>query len=141
MNLNQFLQYMLPRELARAWQDSAAPVATPIAGEPDEMRTVHPGREVQLEPGWLARDAQRAAARMEQLFAEPPIEINLASLRSCRPEPSRPDPVETERMVGIVARLVYETATGLEWAAATARARGKVRRGVRAGLAEIGVVR
>lgn len=126
------LLHLFDRALARERQDSTAPLAQPVA----ELRPWHPGREldVQLEPGWLAKDVQKAAERMERPTDDQPITVRLADLRACRPDMPIRTPEEDAATVELVLACVVEgwqlSPKGLD----------RVRGALWAGLEQAGVV-
>jgi len=108
------LLHLFDRALARERQDSAAPLAMPVA----ELRTVHPGRELQ------GTDTS----------VDTPITVRLADLRACRPDMPVRTPEEDAATVELVLACVVEgwqlSPKGLD----------RVRGALWAGLEQAGVV-
>ena len=122
MTLDRFFQHVLPRDIARAWQDSSAPVAETLAQrEPETMAPYRPTP---------TPDIARAMAAIDT-----PIAVSLAALRACRPDMEDAPPPDTAAIVDTLLRHVTAGWT------LTARGKQRVRDGIVRGLVEAGVVR
>lgn len=140
MTLDRFLQHVLPRDIARAWQDSSAPVAMTIAeqditlpsdDDPEIQHAVQKLRTVTADESDILRKALLASSKVIHAGEYvPKIDFNFRL-------PGIPDRT-AEEMAAIVDTLLRHVTAG--WTL-TARGKARVRDGIVRGLVEAGVVR